>query len=266
MKILWLTDIHLNMTSSLVVDSLCQQVNRLNADKVMISGDIADGPSLESFLNLLAKQIESPIYFVLGNHDFYHSSIEQMRSTAVLLSELNPKLTYLTDNKLTPLTSTTCLIGHDGWTDGRCGDFLSSPVILNDYRLIKELTGLPPIQLLEKLNQLGDEATLYCRNMLEKALESYQHVVLLTHVPPFKKASWHEGNFSDEEYGPHFACKALGEALTDVMKKHSDKRLTVYCGHTHGEGNMYVLPNFQVITGSAEYRMPKVQAPIYFQC
>lgn len=263
MKILWLTDTHLNIATEHTIDTLCAHINRLNADMVMISGDITDGPLLEQHLIMLAKQIEAEIYFVLGNHDFYHSSIEQMRSAAVKLSDLNPKLHYLTDKKLIKLNRSTCLIGHDGWADGRCGDFVNSPVVLNDYRLIAELSGLNQPRLLKKLNQLGDEATAYVRDMLLKAFGSYRHVILLTHVPPFKHASWHEGNCSDEQYGPHFASKAMGDMLMTLMTEHSDKILNVYCGHTHGEGCCYMLPNLQVMTGGAEYCHPKIQAPIY---
>ena len=35
------------------------------------------------------------------------------------------------------LTKDTCLIGHDGWADGRLGDFSGSKVLLNDYVEIK---------------------------------------------------------------------------------------------------------------------------------
>lgn len=68
MKILWLTDTHLNIATEHTIDTLCAHINRLNADMVMISGDITDGPLLEQHLIMLAKQIEAEIYFVLGNH------------------------------------------------------------------------------------------------------------------------------------------------------------------------------------------------------
>ena len=263
MKMLWLTDIHLNIVTINTIDTLCEQINRLNADIVMLSGDISDAPMLEQHLDLLSIRVDPEIYFVLGNHDFYHSSIEHMRSAAIMMSELNPKLHYLTDGKLVELNTNTCLIGHDSWADGRCGDFLGSPVILNDYRMIEELSGLTKPNLLKKLNQLGDEATAYVKKMLLKAFKNYHHVILLVHVPPFKRASWHEGNFSDDEYGPHFACKAMGDMLMKMMRDNPDKLLSVYCGHTHGEGQSYMLPNLVVNTGGAEYRNPKIQAPIY---
>jgi len=43
------------------------------------------------------------------------------------------------------------------------------------------------------------------------------------------------------------------------MKKHPDKKLTVLCGHTHSPGAAQILPNLEVLTGSAEYGSPTIQ-------
>jgi len=63
------------------------------------------------------------------------------------------------------------------------------------------------------------------------------------HVPPFRNACWHEGKISDDEYLPHFACKAVGDVLVDVMKKYPEGKLTVLCGHTYSKGVANILPN-----------------------
>jgi Icc protein len=61
---------------------------------------------------------------------------------------------------------------------------------------------------------------------------------------------------------PFFACKAAGEALARVMAEHPDRRLTVFCGHTHGKGRCRVSSNIEVITGGAEYGRPRLQEVI----
>ena len=43
------------------------------------------------------------------------------------------------------------------------------------------------------------------------------------------------------------------------MADHSDRSLTVLCGHTHGAGETQVLANLLAITGGAEYGRPRVQ-------
>ena len=79
---------------------------------------------------------------------------------------------------------------------------------------------------------------------------------MLTHVPPFREACWHRGQISDDDWLPHFACRAVGEVLVEAMAAHPECEMTVLCGHTHSPGEAQVLPNLRVLTGGAEYGRP----------
>lgn len=158
-----------------------------------------------------------------------------------------------------PLTETTALVGHDSWADGRLGDFFGSQVMLNDYVLIQELRCSNKQECYMKLNALGDEAAEFLESRAREALASYHHVIVLTHVPPFRNACWHEGHISSDDYLPHFACRAVGDRLIPIMREHPDRTLTVLCGHTHSSGIARILPNLVVHTGSAEYGNPAIQ-------
>src|SRR3977135_541574 len=68
---------------------------------------------------------------------------------------------------------------------------------------------------------------------VSEAVARRRTVVILTHVPPFREACWHEGQISNDDYLPHFACRAVGERLTAIMQERPDQCLTVLCGHTH---------------------------------
>jgi len=91
---------------------------------------------------------------------------------------------------------------------------------------------------------------------LPQALGEFQHVILATHVPPFREACWHQGKISDGDWLPHFTCQAVGDVLLEVMKENPDRHLTVLCGHTHGGGEAQVLPYLKVLTGAARYGRP----------
>ncbi len=157
------------------------------------------------------------------------------------------------------LTNSVALVGHDGWADGRLGDYGRSGVILNDYRLIPDLTGLDAETRLARLNALGDEAAGHLRTVLSEALDSFPKVIVLTHVPPFREACWHEGVISNDAYLPHFACGAVGVALIEALADRPNRELLVLCGHTHSAGEVSILPNLRVLTGGAEYGKPVVQ-------
>ena len=87
----------------------------------------------------------------------------------------------------------------------------------------------------------------------------YPFVIALTHVPPFKDAAWYDGRHSDDNYLPHFACKATGDVMRRIMEANPQSRLLVLCGHTHGSGEVQITDNLQILTGGAEYGHPAIQ-------
>jgi hypothetical protein len=113
--------------------------------------------------------------------------------------------------------------------------------------------------LREAMNALGDEAARHFENVLQEAVAKYPSVIAVTHVPPFKEAAWYDGRHSDDNYLPHFACKATGDAMRKVMEANPQSRLLVLCGHTHGSGEVQITENLQVLTGGAEYGKPVIQ-------
>nr|MBI3613751.1 metallophosphoesterase [Nitrospirota bacterium] len=259
MRAAWVTDIHLNFLNAAQVQAFCEALHAGNPDVVLVGGDIAEADTVEWYLKTLAADIQRPIYFVLGNHDFYQGSIPAVRSAMRGLCRAESRLTYLSHVGCVPLTEDTGLVGHDGWGDGRLGDYASSTVRLNDHRLIRELSGLDRSELLARLKRLGDEAADHLRAVLPSALDAHERVILLTHVPPFVEACWHEGKTSDDNWAPFFTCQAVGDLLLDVMGQRPDRQLTVLCGHSHGAGRARLLPNLEVFTGRAEYGAPEIQ-------
>ncbi len=259
MKIAWLTDIHLEFCEPLDIERFFQSVSQSDADGVLIGGDISHADRLQSDLERLERVVCRPIYYVLGNHDYYGKSIREVRAFVAGLSRGSRWAHWLVTSGVVPLTSRAALVGHDSWADGRLGDFEHSSVMLNDYYLIRDLCDLHPAERLEKLNALGDEAAAFFANLLPGAFERFEKLVVLTHVPPFESACWYDGHISDKDWLPHFTCKAVGDVLLRTMQERPDREMLVLCGHTHGAGQSQVLPNLLVKTGGAEYGRPQIQ-------
>jgi 3',5'-cyclic AMP phosphodiesterase CpdA len=258
-RVAWLTDIHLNFLQPEEVCRFLTDVRIQDAEAVLLGGDIAEGHNLLQHLQMWEEQVRRPTYFVLGNHDFYRSSIATVRRQVAEFCRQSRFLTYLTAAEMVALTPKTGLLGHDGWADSRYGDFAGSTVLLTDYLLIQEITCRDKALLGPRLQKLGDEAAAHLRRVLPGALAKYPHVVVLTHVPPFREACWHEGRISSDGWLPHFACKAAGEVLLEVSQAHPHRRITVLCGHSHGRGETQISDNLRVLTGGAIYGRPEVQ-------
>ncbi len=265
-RVVWLTDIHLNFLAPEALLSLEDLVRRTEPDAILVGGDIDESPRLTACLRGMAERLPWPVYFVLGNHDFYRGSIAAVRREAAGICRELPQLTYLTEGQVVELTPNVGLVGHDGWSDGRAGDYWRSDVFLNDYYLIEELAEpLTKEERFHRLNRLGDEAAEHVRRVLPVALERFPHVVVLTHVPPFREACWHEGRLSDDNWSPHFTCVAMGQALREVARRYPHRQITVLCGHTHGAGEARIGDNLLVLTGGAEYGRPEVQRVFEFE-
>jgi 3',5'-cyclic AMP phosphodiesterase CpdA len=261
-KLAWVTDIHLDFVDAQRLDAFGAALESSGADGFLVGGDIAKAPSVEAHLRLLASRLRRPIWFVLGNHDFYLGSIVEVRAAIRGLGRTSEWLRWLPDCGVVSLTTSTALVGCDGWGDARLGNFAATPVQLNDFRLIEELSGLSHADRLRRLRALGDESADRLRANLFRALERFQKIVVLTHVPPFREACWHEGKVSDDDWLPYFTCDAVGEALREAAIARPDRDLTVLCGHTHGSGTAEILANLRVWTGGAAYGRPRIERTI----
>jgi 3',5'-cyclic AMP phosphodiesterase CpdA len=264
MKLAWLTDIHLNFLRPPGLEAFLDTLAGTEADAFIITGDIGEAHDVALHLNAIDNAVQRPVYFVLGNHDFYRGSIAGVREKVRQLCAACPNLHWLPDSGVVPLTDETCLVGHDGWGDGRLGDYYGTDVLLNDFGLIEEFGGFAESkdERLAKIHALGDEAATYLRSVLPEALTRFRHVVVATHIPPFRESCWHEGKTSNDDWLPFFTCKAVGDVLAEAMASAPDRTMTVLCGHTHGGGEADILPNLRVLTGGARYGRPDVQRVI----
>ena len=140
MRLAWLTDVHLNFLGREFVEEFFSIVRAEKPDAVLLTGDVGEAGSVLTWLERLDDELQLPIYFVLGNHDFYGGSISKVRAAVTELAEERPNLKYLTAiEKPIELAPGVGLIGDDGWADGRLGKYETSYVMMNDYRLIAEL-------------------------------------------------------------------------------------------------------------------------------
>jgi predicted MPP superfamily phosphohydrolase len=255
----WLTDIHLNFLRPLARKAFYERVAQEQPDILLVTGDIGESDSLRGYLDELAAI--APVYFVLGNHDYYRSSIATVRAA---MERLDERMTWLPAHEPLRLTPRVVMLGADGWGDARCGD-LASSVQLSDWTVIDDFkrVGDDRAQRIALLERLGANEARALRQRLAAA-PACEQLLVLTHVPPFPEACVYEGGPSAPGYLPWFTCIATGEVLLDHARAHPDQRIRVLCGHCHGVGTFTPLPNLEVATGgwtSGEgYGDPRVQA------
>jgi predicted phosphohydrolase len=253
----WLTDIHLNFMRPLALRAFYDRVRDERPDALFVTGDIGEADSVVRYVEELSAI--APTYYVLGNHDYYRSSIQAVRDRL-------PR-GWLTAMPPVQLSERTVLLGVDGWGDARCGDVQSS-VQLSDWQLIEDFA---PVRYdraarIQLLNDLGTTEAFALGELLARAPAS-EALVVLTHVPPFPEACVYDGVQSEPAWLPWFTCIATGEVLAEYARAHPQKRITVLCGHSHGAGVCHPEPNLEVRTGGwppgiEGYGNPIVQATL----
>lgn len=277
----FLTDIHLDCLPPEKLEAFLNGLTETSkdVDGFLISGDISTAPLLEKHLRLVHQACKKSVFFCLGNHDFWYGSIKTLQKKITALSRKSgldwPALYYVNAYQYIPLTPDTALVGHDGWYDGLYGDAKGSQFLMNDWFNIQEFNKIngakfsysgPRINWIgkQKIIELSQElastaATHVARNIRRAVEDGYKNIIVLTHVPPWREASVHEGKPGEETALPWFTSKLMGQAIEARAEKYPDVKFTVLCGHTHGQVNVAIYQNLTCRVGGADYIDPRVQ-------
>lgn len=269
MKILHLTDIHLNFLttpdgrslSEPLVEKFCMSLMLKEPDAIIISGDISESQHLKLHLAWMRKYIHSSvnIYFVLGNHDYYNGAIPDIRRGLVNYDgSVGDNMFWLPVSGIQEMSPKVCVIGHDGWYDGGYSDWFQSRLVMTDYMVIEDFRFKSQKHVHARMQVLAQDFVDHISKVGEEALQKYDHVIVATHVPPFKQNTIFKGAVSDSNWLPVMSSKLAGDCLLALATAHPDKKITVLCGHTHGRAEYRPLVNLEVYTGSATYGYPTV--------
>lgn len=258
MKLAWCTDTHLDFCSLEHKKKFYNLLDTVDSDVVGITGDISTGTEIIETLKSLMYYQSKPVWFVLGNHDYYHSSIVTVRKEIQELCKQYENLIWLDKAEPILISDEVALLGHSGWGDAKNGDFLRTPVRLNDHRLIKELSHLERRSLQTKLMLLGSEAGFHLENGFTSLPSSIKTVWVLTHVPPFPESAWYGEESGHWDWIPDFTCKSIGDVLLKQAEQNPQLQINVLCGHGHSKGQVWMRDNLFVRTGEAEYKKPKI--------
>jgi|LakMenEpi03Aug12_release.lakeMendotaPanAssembly.Ray.scaffolds.fasta_scaffold04997_17 predicted phosphohydrolase len=261
-QLIWVTDPHLNFVSFGRWERWIESIKRQNSDGLLITGDITEAEDLTFQLERIVDHLQIPIYFVLGNHDYYRGSIASVRERIDTFCRQSPNAIYLTHHDPIAFDSGWVLVGHDGWADGLFGNAQETTVRLNDFRLIGDYSGLTYQEVLEMMAMLARQASEELSMKLEAACSLGTKVLIATHVPPFSDACLYNNLPSDDQWLPFFASKTIGDCCLAFANRFPSHLFHVVCGHSHHRARVRITNNLTVWTGGAEYREPAIERVI----
>ena len=268
----WCTDIHLDFLHGDPNRSVLREfIQPLadSADGFVITGDLTISSLLPLHLQALDK-LGKPVYFVLGNHDFYGGVFDEVRQDVIDTCDESNNLRYLTSEvKPISITPSTAIVGADGFYDGGYGQPYRSGIVMSDWVKIRDfsLTGaVTPahngfnINMEVVLNVARRQADLsadHVHRLASAAATTHQLVLIVTHVPPFPELHVHGGKGSTPYGIPWYTSRTMGEALLDLARANPNTRFEVLCGHTHSSSSRQFTDNMSCHVGHSEYGNPR---------
>ena len=254
-RIAWTSDIHLDRLIERDYAEFKEHLEELNPECLLISGDIAEGDVVYKSLKDFNDAFSFPIYFVLGNHDFYFGRFEEIKREIRGLVSACKNIHWLSECGVVALNQSTALIGIEGWGDGQYAPVAESGLAIpKDFFTIKDLAELKREQFGSYINKLGEASAKSLRPVLLEAVNNYEKIIFVTHVPPFREASLdRSGRICDDIKVPFYTCKAIGDLLLEVMSSNPSCQMTVLCGHTHEKCEVQILENLRVRVKDASY-------------
>lgn len=266
-QILWGTDLHYNFPEREYLNALHEKV-RESMESVtdgvkdetlalLISGDTSEAHLLKSHLELIRKNINVPIFFVCGNHDYWKKKMSTTRQMITKLTE-ETDIKWLGAIPYGKLTEQTAVVGHDGWYDALEGDWQNSNFFMQDWAVIPEFHGKTMLEIVDFCRSLAHVGADHVKLGFKKAVEDgFKNIIIVTHVPPYRQASMHKGKPGSDKTVCWYTSQIMGDALYEISAENPDVNVTVLCGHTHSTATVRVLPNLVVHVGHAEYYEPR---------
>jgi Icc protein len=259
MKCAWMTDLHLDFVDnvpSLIKDLATKAIGH-SVGCVFITGDTATSKELVLYLSMMETGFNMPIYFVCGNHDYYSSSIVDVKNNLKELAVISPFVKYAQGFSYRPITHNTAIVGADGWYDAMYGDWQQSQAGLNDWNGILEFRSHrgKMSEIIKQCKVLAAESASHVAKGIKEAAHSFQNIVILTHVPPFAELAQGPRVLSMSAL-PWYSSAMMGSVLLSAAKALPKVTFTVLCGHTHDKAEFKPTSNMTVKVGGAVYGKP----------
>jgi Icc-related predicted phosphoesterase len=255
MKLIWISDIHLNFLNPENRKNFGELLGSSEGDAIVISGDIAESDSIIDIIENLEKDSGKPVYFVMGNHDFYGSSVKQTKKK---VSHLN----WLPKTDGIPIGKDTVLIGVDGWGDCRSGEFHNATIMMNDWIHIKELRagyrkGMAALR--RELQKLADEDAKDLEEKVNNAAKAFKNIIIVSHVPPFEDMALYAGRKSSPGTLPFYCSQVLGDTILTIAIENPKVNFLWLSGHTHSRAEYKPCNNLTGRVAQASYFNPQIE-------
>ncbi len=238
MKIAYYSDLHFEFDSSSYFKKI---LNNIDADVIVVAGDLISRGKTAAALHWLDDVVHVPLLYVPGNHDFYHTSKEEVD---IELTKHQFHNVHILNTDLVELDGVRFL-GATGWW-AACSR--RSRISINDFSYILDM----------EMNNNGIRWEERDKAFFEDHLQKlhWGKTVCISH------------------HAPSFACipeKLCNRAYNDVYANHWDEMVEGYIpdlwihGHIHQQSNNFMIGSTRVVSNPYGYHSAKRLNPDFLE-
>lgn len=132
----------LHILSDLHMEIMPYNLHVFDADVIVLAGDIAEGSNGIEWAATLLKLTDANIIYIAGNHEFYHTELNDTRQKISAFCKQHERLHYLENGEV--IIDGVRFLGATLWTDfeltlpeDQKTTFRMSELSLTDFRLIR---------------------------------------------------------------------------------------------------------------------------------
>ena len=226
----------LHVLSDLHMEILPYAIQVLDADVIVLAGDIAEGTSGVEWAATLLNSTDAHIIYIAGNHEFYHLDLKDTRQKMDDFCQQHTRLHYLENDEV--IIGDVRFIAATLWTsynsvtpEDRHTTLRLSELSLTDFRLI-QLNG-SRLTLKDAIN-FHQDSVQFIDAKLNQAFAG-KTVVVTHHAPAFQSVA--------PKYQESFLDNYFASQLDNLLGRSA---LWVH-GHTH-VSNDYQVGKTRVIS------------------
>lgn len=248
MKIAFTSDLHIDVNSLEyeVLDVMVDTLNDLSIDKLFVAGDTFNNYNKTiSFFNHLNSLVETEVYFIFGNHEYWTNNLTYEKS----LEDLSP---WYFHNKIINITDDVVMIGSNGWFDlsfvqSVYNDF--TKVLPHDdytlYSIGRQSFDLGRVQIGNQHKDIFKKMYNETQDLLEKT--KGKQVLFATHFLPHEDFLTYRNNLWN-------TCNAFmgSKHIHELLKEYNVTDCTF--GHTHTRFGTKQIDNINYHANPIGYR------------
>lgn len=232
MKILLTADLHYQEENREAVVRFVQEINKSNADVLVIAGDVSGGTALTVECLEQFREFNQGKYIIAGNHDLWTESEDSFKVHSLLFPKLAGQCGFQSLDQKPVILGQIGLVGTIGWYDYSLRqEDLKIPM---KYYKDKSLPGIATwadkyfIHWEFTDSEFVDYTLQRLKQQIEAVYAQVESIVCVFHHLPFVELLPDVEEKISAFFYAFAGSKKFGELLLQYEKVHY-----VYCGHTH---------------------------------